>query len=153
MQRGTLVIAFFLQAVMLIITAALVQRGAIAGIRHLVGESAETVRSQEAPIVLLRIQFAGQIVESHALGYNEVLTVVITSGLCDLVPDPKLLLLRNSNRDRVMAVYILAPMGAIVGGWITKATGDMYAAIWLAAGIKFFISRRECFGKGMTRYL
>ncbi|KAL5360436.1 hypothetical protein BJX96DRAFT_71263 [Aspergillus floccosus] len=139
-QRGTLVLTFFLQTAMLIITAALVQSGAIPGIHRLAGDGAETEWSQEAPIVLLSIQSAGQIVASRALGYNEVPTVVITSLLCDLVSDPKLFLLRNAKRDRRMVAFTLTLVGAIAGGWITKATGDIYAVMWLAAGIKFVIS-------------
>ncbi|KAE8389100.1 hypothetical protein BDV23DRAFT_173411 [Aspergillus alliaceus] len=114
-QRGTLVLTFFLQTAMLIITAALVQSGTIPGIRRLPGDSANT-----------DIQSAGQIVASRALGYNEVPTVVITSLLCDLASDPKLFFLRNAKRDR--------------RGWMTKVTGDIYAVMWLAAGIKFIIS-------------
>lgn len=125
---------------MLIITAALVQSGAIPGIHRLAGDGAETKWSQEAPIVLLSIQSAGQIVASRALGYNEVPTVVITSLLCDLVSDPKLFLLQNAKRDRRIVAFTLTLVGAITGGWITKATGDIYAVMWLAAGIKFVIS-------------
>lgn len=125
---------------MLIITAALVQSGTIPGIRRLPGDSSNTEWSQEAPIVLLSIQSAGQIVASRALGYNEVPTVVITSLLCDLVSDPKLFFLRNAKRDRRMVAFTLTLVGAIAGGWITKATGDIYAVMWLAAGIKFIIS-------------
>ncbi|GES58065.1 DUF1275 domain protein [Aspergillus terreus] len=139
-KRGTLVLTFFLQTAMLIITAALVQSRSIPGIRDLAGDSAEVEWSQEAPIVLLSIQSAGQIVASRALGYNEVPTVVITSLLCDLVSDPKLFVLRNAKRDRRMVAFALTLVGAIAGGWITKATGDIYAVLWLAAGIKFVSS-------------
>lgn len=113
-KRGTLVLTFFLQTALLVITAALVQSGAIAGIQHL--EMEEIVWSQEAPIVLLSIQSAGQIVASRVLGYNEVPTVVITSLLCDVVSDLKLFFLRNPKRDRRMTAFILTLVGAIAGG-------------------------------------
>ncbi|RJE25064.1 hypothetical protein PHISCL_02599 [Aspergillus sclerotialis] len=139
-QRGTLIITFFLQTVMLIITAALVQSGVIPGIQRRDGSRTETQWSQEVPIVLLSIQSAGQIVCSRALGYNEIPTVVVTSLLCDLVSDPKLFLLQNLKRNRRIIAFILTLGGAIAGGWITKVTGDIYAVLWIAAGIKLIIS-------------
>lgn len=124
---------------MLVITASLVQSGVIAGIPSNPASS-ETHWSQEAPIVLLSIQSAGQIVASRALGFNEIPTVVITSLLCDLVSDPKLFLLRNEKRDRRMVAFVLTLIGAIAGGWITKATRDISPVLWMAAGPKLIIS-------------
>lgn len=126
---------------MVMITAGLVQGGVIAGAPS--GSSlhgAETQWTQEAPIVLLSIQSAGQIVASRSLGFNEIPTVVITSLLCDLMSDPKLFLLRNEKRDRRVVAFTLTLVGAIAGGWITKGTGDICAALWLGAGIKLAIS-------------
>lgn len=77
---------------------------------------------------------------SRALGFNEIPTVVITSLLCDLMSDPKLFLLRNEKRDRRMIAFVLTLVGAIVGGWVTKATGDIAPILWLAAGIKFIVA-------------
>lgn len=86
------------------------------------------------------MQSAGQTVASRVLGYNEVPTVVITSLLCDLMMDPKLFLLRNEKRDRRVIAFILTLVGAIAGGWISKATGNIWAALWIIAGLKFFMS-------------
>ncbi|KEY80438.1 hypothetical protein BA78_5164 [Aspergillus fumigatus] len=138
-RRVTLVLSFLLQVAMLVITASLVQSGVIAGIPSNPASS-ETHWSQEAPIVLLSIQSAGQIVASRALGFNEIPTVVITSLLCDLVSDPKLFLLRNEKRDRRMVAFVLTLIGAIAGGWITKATRDISPVLWMAAGLKLIIS-------------
>jgi hypothetical protein len=124
---------------MLVITASLVQSGVIPGIPSNPASS-EMHWSQEAPIVLLSIQSAGQIVASRALGFNEIPTVVITSLLCDLVSDPKLFLLRNEKRDRRVVAFVLTLIGAIAGGWITKGTHDISPALWLAAGLKLMIS-------------
>ncbi|KAK1145692.1 hypothetical protein N8T08_003928 [Aspergillus melleus] len=141
-KRGTLILSFLLQVVMLILTAALVTGGAIAGIPEnpYSTSEAETEWTQEVPIVLLSIQSAGQIVASRALGFNEIPTVVITSLICDMMSDPKLFLLRNEKRDRRLLAFVLTMVGAIAGGWITKGTGDIYAALWIAAGIKLGIA-------------
>ena len=132
---------------MLILTACLVQSGVIAGLPLHNLATAEPDWTQEVPIVLLSIQSAGQIVASRALGYNEIPTVVITSLLCDLMSDPKLFLLRNEKRDRRIIAFVLTLVGAIAGGWITKGTGDIYAALWIAAGIKLGIASAWLFWK------
>ncbi|KAE8153554.1 hypothetical protein BDV25DRAFT_149375 [Aspergillus avenaceus] len=139
-RKGTLILTFFLQSAMLILTASLVHSGVIAGLPLDSSDLMETDWTQEVPIVLLSIQSAGQIVASRALGYNEIPTVVITSLLCDLMSDPKLFLLRNEKRDRRIVAFVLTLVGAIAGGWITKGTGDIYAVLWIAAGIKMGIA-------------
>jgi hypothetical protein len=128
--------SFMLQASIIIITAGLVEGGAISS--ALGDRLAQTAPpwDQEVPIVLLSIQSAGQIVASRALGFNEIPTVVITSLLCDLVSDPKLFLIRNQKRDRRVIAFVLTLLGAIIGGWVTKATQAISPTLWLAAGIK-----------------
>jgi hypothetical protein len=133
-------LSFIIQASIIVITAALVQGGVVS--RALDDDASRSITrwDQEVPIVLLSLQSAGQIVASRALGFNEIPTVVITSLLCDLMSDPKLFLLRNEKRDRRMIAFVLTLMGAIVGGWVTKATGDIAPILWLAAGIKFIVA-------------
>ncbi|KAB5547219.1 DUF1275 domain protein [Coniochaeta sp. 2T2.1] len=140
-RRGTLVLSFSLQVVMLVVTASLVQTGIIeASLMSSANEApAETQWTQEAPIVLLSIQSAGQIVASRALGFNEMPTVVITSVLCDLMADPELFFPRNNKRDRRVVAFVLTLVGAIAGGWITKTTVNIWPALWLVAGIKLAI--------------
>lgn len=125
---------------MLLLTACLIQTDVIAGIpiSKLVGAAGADIIdwTQEAAIVLLSFQSAGQIVASRALGFNEIPTVVITSLLCDLVSDGELLALRNGKRDRRIVAFCLTLLGAIAGGWITRATGDIAPVLWIAAGIK-----------------
>lgn len=126
---------------MTLITAVLVQTKVVSGI------SARSVGSgltgpdwsQEAAIVLLSFQSAGQIVASRALGFNEIPTVVITSLLCDLVSDSELFVLRNGKRDRRVAAFVLTLVGAIAGGWITRVTGDIVVVLWIAVGVKLAI--------------
>ena len=119
------------------ITAGLVQGGVLS--RALDDQSQSIGWDQELPIILLSLQSAGQIVASRALGFNEIPTVVITSLLCDLMSDPGLFLLRNQKRDRRIVAFVLTLVGAIVGGWVTKVTGDISTILWLAAAIKLFV--------------
>lgn len=138
-KRGTLVISFLFQAMILSLTASLIQGGVVAGITTKTA-AGKAEWSQESAIVLLSFQSAGQIVASRALGFNEIPTVVITSLLCDLVSDEEFFALRNGTRDRRILAFCLTILGAIAGGWITKATGDIAPVLWLAAGIKLVIA-------------
>ncbi|OQD72996.1 hypothetical protein PENDEC_c017G03641 [Penicillium decumbens] len=135
-RRGGLMLSFLIQAIFILISAGLIQGGVISdGI-----QSSETTQwDQLVPIVLLSLQSAGQIVASRALGFNEIPTVVITSLLCDLILDPMLFLLRNEKRDRRVVAFVLTLVGAIVGGWVTKATGEIAPTLWLSAGIKLSV--------------
>jgi uncharacterized membrane protein YoaK (UPF0700 family) len=131
-------LSFLLQSCIILITAGIIQGDFISS--ALDSQSQETMQwEQEIPIVLLSLQSAGQIVASRALGFNEIPTVVITSLLCDLMSDPKLFLLRNEKRDRRVVAFILTLVGAIVGGWVTKATGEIAPILWLSAGIKLSV--------------
>ncbi|OOQ89554.1 DUF1275 domain protein [Penicillium brasilianum] len=139
-RRGSLMLSFLIQACIIVITAALVQGGVVSSAVDDDDISNSITRwDQEVPIVLLSLQSAGQIVASRALGFNEIPTVVITSLLCDLMSDPKLFLLRNEKRNRRTIAFILTLVGAVVGGWVTKATGDIAPILWVAAGIKFIV--------------
>jgi uncharacterized membrane protein YoaK (UPF0700 family) len=132
-------LSFFIQASLILITTALVQAGVVSSAMKSGVVQTTTRWDSEVPIVLLSFQSAGQIVASRSLGYNEIPTVVITSLLCDLMSDPKLFLLRNEKRNRRLAAFILTLVGAIVGGWVTKATQQISPVLWLAAGIKFSV--------------
>ncbi|KAL6230963.1 hypothetical protein BDW75DRAFT_244372 [Aspergillus navahoensis] len=141
-RRGTLMLSFFVQSLLVIVTAALVNGGAISGLSQTTSVTSRgevPPWNQEVPIILLSLQSAGQIVASRALGFNEIPTVVITSLLCDLMSDPKLFLQQNEKRNRRVLAFALTLVGAIAGGWITKASGDIYAALWVAAGLKIGI--------------
>ena len=91
-----------------------------------------------APIALLSFQAAGQIVNSRGLGMGEVPTVVITSLLCDLVSDERILapLKKNVKRNRRAVAFMLTLAGAICGGWLSKATGTVQPSLWFVAAIK-----------------
>lgn len=144
--RGSLVLGFFLQAVLILVAAALVQAGAVNQRQN--GDGATDWR-EVAPIALLSFQAAGQIVASRVLGVNEVPTVVVTSLLCDLVSDPKLAVLRgNRKRDNRVAGFVLTLVGSIIGGWMLKGTGQVQPVLWLVFGIKFVITLGWLFWKG-----
>ncbi|KAJ5921637.1 hypothetical protein N7454_009111 [Penicillium verhagenii] len=149
-RRGSLMLSFFIQAMLVMITAALVQTGVISSVMDSRDSQTTTKWDSEVPIVLLSFQSAGQIVASRALGYNEIPTVVITSLLCDLMSDPKLFLLRNEKRDRRLTAFVLTLVGAIMGGWVTKATGRISPVLWLGSVIKFLVALSWGFWKRKT---
>lgn len=142
-------LSFLIQAGIIVIAAGLIQGGVIASALK-DDQSQSTLQwEQEVPIVLLSLQSAGQIVASRALGFNEIPTVVITSLLCDLMSDPQLFLAHNEKRDRRITAFVLTLVGAIVGGWVTKATGQIAPILWLSAGIKLVIGFAWGFWKAM----
>lgn len=142
-RRGSLMLSFAIQAGLIILTAGLVQGGVVSSVLAGGGNSnpkGTHLWNEEIPIVLLSLQSAGQIVASRTLGFNEIPTVVITSLLCDLVSDPKLFLLRNEKRDRRVIAFVLTLVGAIIGGWMTKATQQIVPVLWLSGGLKLVLA-------------
>ncbi|ROW13944.1 hypothetical protein VPNG_04034 [Cytospora leucostoma] len=148
-QRGILSFSFFVQAVCICVAAALIQGGTIPS-QHSSAEGA-TDWSEMAPIAFLSFQAAGQIVASRVLGVNELPTVVITSLLCDLMSDPKLLSLPvggNKKRNNRILGFVLTLVGSIIGGWMLKGTGKVSPVLWLVFGFKFVISLAWFLWKG-----
>jgi hypothetical protein len=138
-------LSFAIQAGLILLTAGLVQGQVVSSVLAGGGNDSDAAGTtplwnEEVPIVLLSLQSAGQIVASRTLGFNEIPTVVITSLLCDLMSDPKLFLLRNEKRDRRVIAFALTLVGAIFGGWITKATQQIGPVLWLSAGIKLVLA-------------
>ncbi|KAI1085894.1 hypothetical protein F5B20DRAFT_575392 [Whalleya microplaca] len=139
--RRTLFLSFLLQMICVIIAAAIVQSGIVNGSYPSRKDLTDIDFNELAPVALLSFQAAGQIVNSRGLGVSEVPTVVITSLLCDLVSDEQLLapLWKNAKRNRRAVAFILTLVGAICGGWISKATGAVQASLWFVAAIKAVI--------------
>jgi len=137
--RGTLSISFILQALCIVIAAALVQA-------HVVPEpvGVQTYNDIEfkelIPLAFLAFQSGGQIVTSRLLGFNEVPTTVLTSVYCDLASDPKFFERDNVKRNRRMFAVVFILMGGIVGGWISRSSARMSTSLWIAAAIKFGIA-------------
>lgn len=140
-QRGVLSLGFFIQAACVCIAAALAEAGAVNQRQE---GSQHTDWREMAPIALLSFQAAGQIVASRVLGVNEIPTVVITSLMCDLMSDPKLLtrpvLTGNRKRNNRIGGFVLTLVGSIIGGWMLKATKQVQPVLWLVFAIKFVIS-------------
>ncbi|KAI9875622.1 MAG: hypothetical protein M1830_008199 [Pleopsidium flavum] len=136
LRRGTLVSSFLLQSVLIFVTAALVQTRVINGSVRTMDQQMDW--KDEVAIALLAFQSAGQIVGSRTLSLSEIPTVVVTSVLCDMASDPKLIspLKSNAKRNRRILAFIGILVGAVVGGWIAKATKGMAASLWVAGGVK-----------------
>lgn len=113
-RRGTLILSFLVQVAMLIITASLVEAEIISGAPSKTLNPNRIDWTQEAAIVLLSFQSAGQIVTSRALGFNEIPTVVITSLLCDLVSDTQFFALHNRKRDRRAVAFKIHLTSSVV---------------------------------------
>ncbi|PHH89361.1 hypothetical protein CDD83_6207 [Cordyceps sp. RAO-2017] len=152
-RRGSLILSFLSQAIIVILAAAIVQSGVVDG----------TYPSRRAPsdvdfkelimIALLSFQAAGQIVSSRSLKVGEVPTVVVTSMLCDLVSDPALFALaRNDKRTRRFVAFVLTLVGAICGGWISKSTSAVHPSLWLVAGIKLALALVWVFWRSKERH-
>ena len=136
-RRRTLVLSFLLQSVCIFVAAGSIQSGAIDG--EVPPTTRDVLWNQLAPIALLSFQSAGQIVGSRGLNLSEIPTVVVTSLLCDLWSDPDIAKAQNVKRNRRAVAFTLTLIGAIVGGWISKATSSVEAALWLAGGVKVLI--------------
>ncbi|KAI0475296.1 hypothetical protein GGR56DRAFT_645437 [Xylariaceae sp. FL0804] len=141
--RRTLFTSFFLQTLFVVVAAALIQGGVIEGSYPSHRDPNDVDFVELLPVGLLSCgQAAGQIVNSRGLGISEVPTVVITSLLCDLVSDEQLFVpfTQNAKRNRRAIAFVLTLVGAICGGWISKATGKVQPSLWFVAAIKAAIT-------------
>lgn len=132
--RGTLSASFFIQAIFIVIAAALVQS-------KVVPSTNDGINLLELlPLGFLAFQSGGQIVTSRILGFNEVPTTVLTSVYCDLASDPKFLIKDNVKRNRRIFAVVFILVGGIAGGFISTTSAGLAAALWTAAAIKLIIS-------------
>ena len=149
-HKLTLTMSFALQAICILISAALAQSQTVPsfGLSNLSTTLDETQKAARdvleddakslAPLALLAFQFGGQIVASRVLGFNEVPTTVLTSLYCDMLSDPLLMagVHDNPKRNRRAIAMVLLLGGAIVGGWVQRTSAGMAAVLWIAGGIK-----------------
>ncbi|KAK8108255.1 uncharacterized protein PG998_010268 [Apiospora kogelbergensis] len=139
--RGSAVISFSVQTILVAVAAITHQVGIIDGRypsdTHLVVGLADL-----SMVALLSFQAAGQIVASRKVGIGEVPTLVITSLLCDFVIDGKLFagFYANVKRNLRAMAFVLTLAGAIAGGCISKATGMVGPSLWLIVAIKAFVA-------------
>lgn len=145
-QRRTLAFSFSIQSVFIFAAAALVQSGWVDGTVPPVHVDEEEF-NQLLAIALLSFQASGQMLATFTLNYGELSTVVVTGLLCDLWRDPALFapLSKNPKRNRRAAGFVLMLVGAIAGGWISKALVNVAASLWIAGGLKTVITVAWCF--------
>ncbi|KAL7626036.1 hypothetical protein AAE478_002806 [Parahypoxylon ruwenzoriense] len=140
--RRTLFFSFLLQTVCVAVAATIIQTGIVDGRYPSQRDPADVDFLELVPVALLSFQAAGQIVNSRGLGVGEVPTVVITTLLCDLISDEQILLPlgKNVKRNRRAVAFVLTLLGAICGGWISKATSAVQPSLWFVAAIKAAIT-------------
>ena len=139
LRRGTLFVSFFVQTILIIISVALLEVDLIPHTSSDATLTGGALFLELIPIGLLAFQSAGGMTCSRALGYNEIPTVVLTSVYFDIASDPKITDKPNTNvkRNRRIGGVVCLLVGAIVGGWLSRSSGGMQSALWMAAGLKF----------------
>ncbi|KAF3392704.1 hypothetical protein F1880_008868 [Penicillium rolfsii] len=139
LRRGTLFLSFLFQTVLIIIAVALIQADLIPHTSTDQALDGGPLFLELIPIGLLAFQSAGGMTCSRSLGYNEIPTVVLTSVYFDIASDPKITDKPTTNvkRNRRIGGVVCLLIGAIVGGWLSRSSGGMQSALWMAAGIKF----------------
>ncbi|KAI1393239.1 uncharacterized protein F4822DRAFT_384030 [Hypoxylon trugodes] len=147
--RRTLCASFLAQTICVVVAASIIQAGVIDGSYPSNRNPADVNFAELAIVALLSFQAGGQIVNSRALGISEVPTTVITSLLCDLVIDERILepFRKNVKRNRRVVAFVLTFLGAVCGGWISKATGAVQPSLWFVAAIKGTITLSWVFVK------
>lgn len=140
--RGTLICSFLVQSILIIIAVALIEADLIPHTPADASLTSGPLFLELIPIALVAFQSAGSITSSRALGYNEIPAVVLTSVYFDTASDPKLAARPTANlkRNRRVGGVVFLLVGAIVGGWLSKSSGGMQSALWMAAGLKFCIA-------------
>lgn len=139
LRRTALIVSFLVQAIFILVTAGIIEAGVIQGTVDLIPD--DIVWTQEIAIALLSFQSAGQIVGSRVLSLSEIPTVVVTSLLCDFASDPEIArpLTKNVKRNRRVLAFLGILAGAVAGGWLSRVTGRMQVALWVAGGIKMSV--------------
>ncbi|KAF2423193.1 hypothetical protein EJ08DRAFT_596326 [Tothia fuscella] len=137
LRHTTLALSFLLQTVLIVTAAALVESGVAPNITN-----GKEYFIQLVPLPMLSFQAGMQSVTARQLGLNEIPTTVLTSVYCDLGNDSKLFagFRDNWKRNRRAGAAASLIVGAIIGGWLSRTSDGMPAALWSAAGIKFCIS-------------
>lgn len=151
-NRGILFCSFMVQAGFIIVATAIIQ--ANLGIPHTPADmslAGGPLFLELIPIGLLAFQSAGSIATSRALGYNEIPTVVLTSVYFDIASDPRIddPVNKNVKRNRRIGSVAMLVIGAIVGGWLSRSSGGMQSALWMAAGLKICIALTWWVWKGV----
>ncbi|KAJ5688951.1 hypothetical protein N7462_003343 [Penicillium macrosclerotiorum] len=152
LRRGTLFMSFLVQSILIIIAAALIQADLIPHTSADASLAGGRLFLELIPVALLAFQSAGGMACSRALGYNEIPTVVLTSVYFDIASDVKITqkLTTNAKRNRRIGGVVSLLIGAIVGGWLSRSSGGMTSALWMAAGFKLIAAFGWLFWKAAT---
>lgn len=153
-RRLILAASFVLQALLIFVAAAIVQRNIVpspSGYHQV--DPADVQFIELLPIGFLAFQSGGQIAASRILKLDEVPTIVLTSLFCDLIIDPHLLAKENPKRNRRIASAITLFIGGITGGWLSRSSVGMSAALWLAGAVKIAIALVWLLWKAKTEVL
>ena len=140
LRRSTITASFLLQTIIVFISAAIVQSGFVDGTLDTIPSN--VLWPSEIPIALLSFQASGQIIGSRVLNVAEIPSVVLTSMLCDLSSDAKLLvpLKDNIKRNRRLLAFTCILIGAVAGGFMSEGTGKMQIVLWIVGGMKILVT-------------
>ncbi|KAK2746932.1 hypothetical protein FQN57_002504 [Myotisia sp. PD_48] len=149
-KRITLMASFSVQAILLIISALLLELSLISGKasptgQDFVGRVSGSIKDspflQLIPLAMVALQSAGQMAASRALAFTEIPTTVLTSLYYDLASDPALGAgwSENVKRNRRSAAVVAVVAGAVAGGWMGRAIGGISVGLWITAGCKILI--------------
>lgn len=149
LRRGTLFVSFLVQTILIIIAAGVIQADLIPHTSTDMSLDGGLLFLELIPIGLLAFQSAGAMTCSRSLGFNEIPTVVLTSVYFDIASDPKIAEKPTTNvkRNRRIGGVMSLLIGAIVGGWLSRSSGGMESALWMAAGLKFVAAMGWLFWK------
>ncbi|PLB38060.1 YoaK family protein [Aspergillus candidus] len=141
-SRVALFVSFLVQAILVVIAVALIEADLIPHTPADMTLQSGPLFLELIPIALLAFQSAGAMTASRALGYSEIPTVVLTSVYFDVATDPQIVRgpLTNVKRNRRVGGVVALLVGAIAGGWLSRSSGGMESALWMAAGIKFVVA-------------
>ncbi|KAH8696406.1 DUF1275 domain protein [Talaromyces proteolyticus] len=140
-KRGTLTVSFAIQAIFVLVAAAILQSDAIP--HSLTYQPTSGPLFLELiPLAILAFQFGGQISASRGMGFNELPTVVLTSVYFDIASDPGLTdnITKNVKRNRRISSVVAIVVGAIIAGWLCRSKAEMQSALWIAGFIKVCMS-------------
>lgn len=128
-----MVSSYFIQLVMIIISALMVTLGPPTG------TSGPVTVWIALPIALVAFQSAGQAVTSRVLSFNALTGVVLTSIYVDLFSDVQLFAAptQNVQRNQRALAPLLLLIGAMFGGLWAHSELGLAGALWTAVFLKF----------------
>ncbi|PGG97377.1 hypothetical protein GX51_07347 [Blastomyces parvus] len=135
LRRSTLITSFTIQTLAVLLASTFVQTGLVQSQHEHGSAPGRTALMEMIPISLLAFQAGGQIITSRVLKMDEVPTVVLTTLLCDLLIDPRLLANPNPARNRRIGSFGALFVGAMVSGLLSKEAG-IASSLWLATAVK-----------------